>query len=684
MQDERDYLISKVFPSLRRYCEERAVSIFELDLRWGISEEEAKQGKVFEICLKEVIKTKPFFIGLLGERYGWIPAEEERKAMAQNTSIFEEFPWVMEKLLEGTSITEIEILEGVLRSQEKMNAYFYVRSQKIKTPDEFIEKKDSLEEQKLLKLKETLKKQELYPVKEYDSIEHLGLLVEEDFKILVDTLFPETTISWLEKERLQQKVFYKNKTSVYTPDTELLAKLDEFISSEKNAIVITGESGMGKSAFLANWIKRRFEQQIENEKIIYHFIGVSQSEGDHNKIIKRLIEEVQDIYMLPITKKEKISDKPKKPEEIFQSTLYSLAENEKLIIIFDGIDRLIDTDNAKLLNWILPYPRNIKLIFSTLPNDKSMDVFTRRTYENIKLKELPQEIREQITINYLKVFSKRLTASQIKRISSDIKTENPLILLTLLDELRVFGIHEKLDERIDYYLSAADNEGLFEQVLQRIEEVYADTQKNLVKDILSLITASRHGLSETEILEITGIAPLYWSQLSNGMIGHLTTVNGLVSFSNSMILNAAKKRYTADSEKQKPYRARIAEYMEKQTSYRRKCDELPYQLFEMEEWDRLYKFLLDYNVFMHVYSKDPYEIKQYLNTLKKINSKQYTIKKYLELESSNIGEIDLMYTYGHISEFMCDFMSDYSLGLEFALKMITTPKKCKLSAKRCA
>jgi len=60
MHAERSYLVTKVFPELRRYCEKRDVSIFELDLRWGISEEEAKQGKVLEICLNEVQKTRPF------------------------------------------------------------------------------------------------------------------------------------------------------------------------------------------------------------------------------------------------------------------------------------------------------------------------------------------------------------------------------------------------------------------------------------------------------------------------------------------------------------------------------------------------------------------------------------------------------------------------------------------------
>ncbi|AEF83031.1 conserved hypothetical protein [Leadbettera azotonutricia ZAS-9] len=33
MQAERDYLVMKIFPSIRRYCEERDISFVELDLR---------------------------------------------------------------------------------------------------------------------------------------------------------------------------------------------------------------------------------------------------------------------------------------------------------------------------------------------------------------------------------------------------------------------------------------------------------------------------------------------------------------------------------------------------------------------------------------------------------------------------------------------------------------------------
>jgi len=678
MQEERDYLITKVFPSLRRYCGERDVSIHELDLRWGISEEEAKQGKVFEICLKEVINTKPFFIGLLGERYGWIPTMEERKAMAENTSVFEDFPWVPEKLIEGTSITEIEIQEGVLRSKEKMNAYFYFRSPEMETPREFREKSGSHEEQKLSKLKNILREQDVYPFEKYDSIEHLGTLVEKDFKALVDDLFPQASLSPLEKERLQQRGFFKSKTGVYVSYSTWNAALDKFIESEGSAVVITGESGMGKSAFLANWIKSRQEKQAENKKIIYHFIGASQSEGDYRKIIQRLINEIQDIYNISIENINDESADVKKPEDVFQKVLFALPKNEKLIIILDGIDRLFDIGTVKLLNWLPSIPENVKIIFSVTPDDKSMEAFTRRGYAQINIGTLPLENRKQIVIDYLKLFSKSLASDQVERIVTDKKTENPLVLLTVLDELRVFGVHEKLNERIGHYLASPDNEGVFEKVLQRIEDDFNDTKtkNNFVKDIISLITVSRQGLSETEILDLSGAAPLYWSQLSNGIAGHLTTMNGLVSFSNNMIRNAAKKRYTSDSEIEKSYRGRIASFMEtnENVSFNRKCDELPYQLYELNDWDKLYSFLCDIRIFNYIYKKDMYEMGNYWRALYKADAERYTILKYNESDSAVLDNYDKAFFFSSVYRLHYFILNNLKLSEIFLLKSIEFSK----------
>lgn len=48
MQAERDYLVKKIFPAVRSEFRRRNVDLTVLDLRWGITEEESKSGKVIE------------------------------------------------------------------------------------------------------------------------------------------------------------------------------------------------------------------------------------------------------------------------------------------------------------------------------------------------------------------------------------------------------------------------------------------------------------------------------------------------------------------------------------------------------------------------------------------------------------------------------------------------------------
>lgn len=59
MKDERDYLIKKVFPELKQKAAERDVSLIDVDLRWGITEEQARTGQVVDICFKEINNSIP-------------------------------------------------------------------------------------------------------------------------------------------------------------------------------------------------------------------------------------------------------------------------------------------------------------------------------------------------------------------------------------------------------------------------------------------------------------------------------------------------------------------------------------------------------------------------------------------------------------------------------------------------
>jgi len=79
MQDERQVLQRDVFPIVRRHLWERGITFIHVDLRWGVTREEAERGEVLDICLREIDRCRPWLIGMLGARYGWCdPGARER------------------------------------------------------------------------------------------------------------------------------------------------------------------------------------------------------------------------------------------------------------------------------------------------------------------------------------------------------------------------------------------------------------------------------------------------------------------------------------------------------------------------------------------------------------------------------------------------------------------------------
>ena len=106
MHDERDALIKKTFPKLKVFAAQRMVTLTPIDLRWGVTEKEAKSGKVLELCLNEIERCQPFFIGILGTRYGWCPQLEDLKA---NNMLLDQYEWLRGDIENGLSITEMEM-----------------------------------------------------------------------------------------------------------------------------------------------------------------------------------------------------------------------------------------------------------------------------------------------------------------------------------------------------------------------------------------------------------------------------------------------------------------------------------------------------------------------------------------------------------------------------------------------
>ena len=83
------YLHRVVFPALEERLKARFHHLEPVDLRWGVetrtqeepvdADEDARQQArellILKICLDEIERSRPFIIGLLGDRYGSTPEE---------------------------------------------------------------------------------------------------------------------------------------------------------------------------------------------------------------------------------------------------------------------------------------------------------------------------------------------------------------------------------------------------------------------------------------------------------------------------------------------------------------------------------------------------------------------------------------------------------------------------------
>ena len=78
MHAERDLLHNVVIPDILDRFSQYRVQLDLIDLRWGIStpdetSEKENTTKILRVCFDEIERSRPFFIGFIGERYGWIP-----------------------------------------------------------------------------------------------------------------------------------------------------------------------------------------------------------------------------------------------------------------------------------------------------------------------------------------------------------------------------------------------------------------------------------------------------------------------------------------------------------------------------------------------------------------------------------------------------------------------------------
>jgi tetratricopeptide (TPR) repeat protein len=610
MQKEREELVKRIFPQLRKLCEDRFVTWGEVDLRWGITDEQTAEGRVLPICLAEIERCRPYFIGLLGERYGSLPDQIPQELIEQE-------PWLREHL--HHSVMELEILHGVLRNPQMADrSLFYFRDLAYldhlalgADPADY-RSENQAASQKLAALKDRIRASGLPLRENYPDPQALGQLVLEDLTRIINDLYPEgAEPAPLDREAAEHEAFAQSRTRVYIGRREYFDRLNAHAAGDGPPLVILGEPGCGKSALLANWALR-YREQHPDGLVLMHFIGASPYSADWAAMVRRIMGELKRRFEIP----GEIPDKPDELRLAFANWLHMAAARGRAVIVLDALNQLEDREGALDLVWLPPVtPGNVRLLLSTLPG-RPLDNLNNRGWPTMTLGLLRTTERLKLVYRYLRQYRKRPSREHGRRIATCDQTANPLFLTALLEELRLFGVHERLVERAEHCLAAPTVPDLYERILARWEEDYERERPGLVRDAMTAIWAARRGLSETELLDLLGsdgqpLPRAHWSPLYLVAEQALVSRSGRIGFFHNYLREAVRRRYLPEGEGEHAAHRRLADYFAAQELGPRQVDELPWQLAKAKSWQRLRDLLSDLTFLEHAWEADQFDVRAY-------------------------------------------------------------------------
>ncbi|CAL1546811.1 unnamed protein product [Lymnaea stagnalis] len=648
--NEREILVKKVFPELREWCMERGLKLVECDLRWGIPRDTSTSETIL-VCLDEIEncrntnKDKPFFINLAGERYGWIPSLSETPKEAK-----EKYGWV-----DGTSITFMEIMHGAYRDRNP-NAAFFLRDKSVlvDVPETFIGRfidSEPIAKQHLKVMKRKLKEKfpdQIFPYSckfkeismatgreqvEFTAMDTFAELVLTFLRNAIERTYPslaltETKPDLKRQEKDMQWLFAVDKAKDFIGRHSELGILKDFVEhggsknlmqtetpenrDPKNNVrqvsawdldetvnkicILEGPSGWGKTALLCKLI---VDLSKSDTRIFYHIINSTPSSNQVEVLLRRLLE-----FLTPEPTEEVSYQLENADIEGLQKQLNEALVNcrqkemNKLILVIDGLNELESDESYQHLSWLPPsFPRNIYCIVSTSPHPPTVARLYEHPAFKMTLNSMTQEDLSFVVTKYLGIFNKRLEPSQLTTLLSNTGVDNPLWILLMAEELRIFGDFRLMDSKIGKFPNTMS--GVLAQIIDRL--IHED-ENGVIKKVLCLIACSRHGLPSDQILKICGnvetkeeLPPLYWARARRALKSYLRfsgRSEEMMTYSHQAVLEAVRAQLLPNKAEVAPWHLMLADYYQYWCNDpRAKCYHLPYHLEAAELKKRLVEFM---------------------------------------------------------------------------------------------
>jgi len=527
MHAERDHLVTVVFPELRERVEQLGLEFFDVDLRWGVPAKDAngETANSWEYCRQWIDRVEPFFVCILGQRYGWVPEPEQLKAMEDSQRQQEE----------RRSITDMEVRHAVLNSKLKRRSYFYLRATEAPAAaSEYVDPPPLLS--KLEQLKNEVRScgrlVRDYPCEwtgsGFAGMEEFGRRVLDDLwsGVLRDERYVSKEV-WrqvlgtdpgpdprytdesqpvpeylaakivalarpkpkdpLDAQREQMDAFAASRLRWFQGRTRELQQLTGFLhataADAPRLAVVVAVPGQGKSALLAH-----LHEQLKTSPhfVITHFVGATERSAGAHALVERLLGELDHSGIpWPV----EVQPERQEPKQDFNTLCLRLAQRlriyagaPRIVVLLDALNQLSDGHGLPWLPTRLG--PSVRVIVSCIENNASKADSPEQRVLNALASRRPAPLRvplgpmaeddvRNIVVAYLREYCHELDREHLDTLCAITQARNPLYLLVMLNELRTLGGND-LNLIVPARIASMphdhpDTVSLFRWVLKRLE-----------------------------------------------------------------------------------------------------------------------------------------------------------------------------------------------------------------------
>ncbi|MER5261990.1 AAA family ATPase [Actinosynnema sp. NPDC002837] len=436
-------------------------------------------------------------------------------------------------------------------------------------------------------------------------------------------------------EELAHQAFGAERRSGFTGRRRELDTITEHIrSGPAKPLLLVGEPGIGKTALLSEAAHRL----AGSRPVVARFIGATPRSADVRTLVDDLRRTVPGVAGSARPDGEPLTEVAALAAA-FREELAAVPADPGVVLVLDALDQLA---GAPDLSWLpTDLPAGVSVVLSAQRGSAAESAAAALGAVTVPVGALPTEDGDELLTRWLDGAGRTWLGEARRELTAQQRAEvlgcfavhgNPLHLRLAFEEARRWASYAHVLPGT----LATDVPGIVQQLLDRLE---AEHGPALVRQALGLLAASRHGLSEAELLDLLStsaevteevarrmphsppldvsgngaapgkrLPPILWARLHADLEPYLNERSSegrvLLGFYHRQLAEAVTARYLTQHESAAAHR-RLAEYFAAQpldltdggrsAANTRKLLELPYQQAHSGSWDDLGATLADFH-----------------------------------------------------------------------------------------